>query len=95
MTMDGDRPYALRSFPRKRETESCLRADIGRQNWVPAFAGTTGVTVRAPRNAAAKLYSAAGRSFFTSASDGITLAPSTYLKSLMVPLPFLSAILPT
>ena len=31
--------------------------------------------------------SAAGRSFFTSASDGSTLAPSTYLKSTMVPLP--------
>src|SRR6478736_2424380 len=38
---------------------------------------------------------AAGRSFFTSSSDGITLAPSTYLKSDIVPLPSLSAILPT
>src|SRR5262249_21909693 len=38
---------------------------------------------------------AAGRSFFTSASGGSTLAPSTYLKSDMVPLPSLSAILPT
>src|SRR5262249_11183627 len=38
---------------------------------------------------------AAGRSFFTSSSDGITLAPSTYLKSDIVPLPSFSAILPT
>src|SRR6266481_3190748 len=38
---------------------------------------------------------AAGRSFFTSSSEGMTLAPSTYLKSDIVPLPSLSAILPT
>ena len=38
---------------------------------------------------------AAGRSFFTSSSDGITLAPSTYLKSDIVPLPSFSAVLPT
>ena len=37
----------------------------------------------------------AGRNFFTSASDGSTLAPSTYLKSTMVPWPSLTASLPT
>src|SRR5579885_3836131 len=37
----------------------------------------------------------AGRNFLTSESGGITEAPSTYLKSVMVPLPFSSAILPT
>src|SRR5215467_3158462 len=37
----------------------------------------------------------AGRSFLTSASLGSTDAPSTYLKSVIVPLPFSSAILPT
>ena len=40
-------------------------------------------------------HSGAGRSFLTSASGGITLEPSTYLKSDMVPLPSFSAILPT
>ena len=39
--------------------------------------------------------SAAGRSFFTSASDGNTAAPSMYLKSAMVPAPFSIAIVPT
>src|SRR5437764_264263 len=38
---------------------------------------------------------AAGRSFRTSSSLGCTLAPSTYLKSFMVPLPAFSVILPT
>ena len=42
-----------------------------------------------------RFQSPAGRSFLTSASDGSTEAPSTYLKSTMVPLPFSSAILPT
>src|SRR6185312_12075834 len=37
----------------------------------------------------------AGRSLATSAGPGSTDAPSTYLKSTMVPLPFSSAILPT
>src|SRR4051812_4127335 len=36
-------------------------------------------------------FDSAGRSFLTSASDGSTEAPSTYLKSTMVPLPFSSA----
>jgi hypothetical protein len=55
---------------------------------------------RAPQDDGSKIprvapQSAAGRSFFTSAAEGSTLAPSTYLKSAIVPLPFLSAILPT
>ena len=37
----------------------------------------------------------ADRSFFTSALEGSALAPSTYLKSTMVPWPFFEAILPT
>src|SRR5690242_20129107 len=37
----------------------------------------------------------AGRNFLTSASLGNTVAPSTYLNSVIVPLPFSSAILPT
>ena len=37
----------------------------------------------------------ADRSFLTSASEGSALAPSTYLKSTMVPWPFFRAILPT
>ena len=40
-------------------------------------------------------FASAGLSFFTSASDGSTVAPSTYLKSAIVPLPPSSAILPT
>jgi hypothetical protein len=36
-----------------------------------------------------------GRSFLTSASEGSTAAPSTYLKSTMIGLPSLSAVLPT
>src|SRR6266699_3429333 len=39
--------------------------------------------------------SVAGRSFLTSASEGRTEAPSTYLKSTMIGLPSLTAILPT
>src|SRR5262249_24779150 len=40
-------------------------------------------------------FDAPGRSFLASSSDGSTEAPSTYLKSVMVPRPFLRAILPT
>ena len=49
----------------------------------------------ASRGIDVSIQSVAGRSFFTSASPGSTEAPSTYLKSIMVPLPFSSAILPT
>src|SRR3954469_9230302 len=48
-----------------------------------------------PDTAGLGQFASAGRSFFTSASDGSTVAPSTYLMSLMVPLPFSSAIVPT
>jgi hypothetical protein len=51
----------------------------------PRSAGTLSKTVQ----------SDADRSFFTSALEGSALAPSTYLKSTMVPWPFFKAILPT
>src|SRR5262245_36013316 len=47
------------------------------------------------RRARKPQFVSAGRNFLTSASLGNTDAPSTYLKSVIVPLPFSSAILPT
>jgi hypothetical protein len=63
--------------------------------WVPACAGTTAFMFGFMFRCRDQFIAAAGRSFFTSASGGCTLAPSTYLKSAIVPLPFLRAILPT
>src|ERR1051326_7776391 len=93
----SDRPAATRNSP--EAVESPLTAwnrnalsDMTAQGLDPLptmFAGRG-------RNAADWVqFDSAGRSFFTSASDGSTDAPSTYLMSLMVPLPFSSAILPT
>jgi hypothetical protein len=48
-----------------------------------------------PRTFVEHPQSDADRSFLTSASEGSAPAPSTYLKSTMVPRPFFRAILPT
>jgi hypothetical protein len=50
---------------------------------------------RPARHAGDQFIAAEGRIFFTSSSPGSTLAPSIYLMSDMVPLPFLRAMLPT
>src|SRR5262245_36103471 len=100
--LGGPTQSLLLSSPRKRGPITTVSGI-----WVPACAGTTvfiwlGFSHPPGRGKIALLsrtrnqfIAAAGRSFFTSASGGSTLAPSTYLKSDMVPLPSLSAILPT
>lgn len=57
------------------------------RNCISAPARTSFINIR--------MHQSAARSFFTSASDGCKLAPSTYTKLLMMPLPSLTPVRPT
>ena len=89
----GSRVRGLRGKFRHRGplTRLALRLRLSARHPLPA----SGERENERKRGRSHQFALAGRIFLTTASGGITEAPSTYLKSVMVPLPFSTAILPT